>query len=197
MYNNIDSIPLSNYTDCLCDQSFAPLYKNKNIVLHKKFSKDLINKVESEVYEDLYIEFIDRLFGKKNSILSDKKKQAILYSKLTVINAILNVCRNGLNVRMKKVVKKYGVILTEDTEQNIIAITAIAEKLVRQIEELDEKIKNDMAKGSKWNREFFIDVLNSYRDVEKVHVPFSEISAGEFCSLYNNLKTKISKLKTK
>ena len=71
MYSDIDSFPLLKFIDCLCEKKYTSLYKETSLVPYPGIRNE---KVEFEVFHELYFQFLDRFFENDQSIFDNKKK---------------------------------------------------------------------------------------------------------------------------
>lgn len=192
MYNDIDSFPLLKFMDCVCDNNFTGLYKDQILV-------DSIRdkEVELQVYDNLYLEFLDRFFNNDTSIFEDNRRLMDAYCKLVVIEAIeQGYYRVKDNQTVKAILRKYNIFLTNDDATNIDIISSAKATLVRKFKQVEDNMNKETESGG-WSRKVFIDLISTLSNFYDRQISVSLITVGEFCSLYQMMKQTPKKGKKK
>ena len=191
MYSDIDAMPMLKFMDCICDNNLTSLYKEPTLIPNEnKRNKELENKI----FNDLYLEFLDRFFASDNSIFDDKKRIMDVYCKITVIESIeQSYYRLKNDKTIIRILRKYNVILTDNDETNLNIISGAKAALIRKLEQIEEKMNNDTNENvsenvNGWKRKTFIDLLSSISNFFDRQISVSLITIGEFCSLYQMMK---------
>lgn len=191
MYSDIDSFPLLKFIDCLCEKKYTSLYKETSLVPYPGIRNE---KVEFEVFHELYFQFLDRFFENDQSIFDNKKKLMLAYSKICILEIIEDsYFYLKSNKLVFKILRKYGVRLTDNDETNLIIISGAKDTQIRKYNEIVQKIgenpnEETEENESGWQRKTFIDILTAISNHFERQIPISNITVGEFCSLYQFMK---------
>lgn len=197
LYSDIDSFPLLKFIDCLCDKNYHSLYKETSQIPLPGIRDE---KLEIEVFDELYIEFLDRFFENDQSIFENKKKMMLLYSKICVLE---NIEFFYFDLKSEPIVltvlRKYGVRLTDNDNTNLTIIAGVKETLIRKYKAVIQKIKesNPDVEGEDnvhgWERKTFIDIVSSLSNYLDRQISISLLTVGEYCSLYQFMKKSLKK----
>lgn len=192
MYSDIDSFPLLKFIDCLCDKNYHSLYKETSQIPLPGIRDE---KLEIEVFDELYVEFMDRFFENDQFIYENKKKMILLYSKICVLE---NIEFYYFDLKSEPVVlavlRKYGVRLTDDDTKNIKIIAGAKETLIRKYKDVIQKIKDSKhdedgeGNTKEWERKTFINIATSMSNFLDRQISISLLTVGELCSLYHYFK---------
>lgn len=191
MYSDIDAMPMLKFMDCICDNNFNSLYKDTTQIPNEnKRDKEL----EDKIFNDLYLEFLDRFFANDNSIFDDKKRIIDVYCKIAVIESIEQCYYRLKNDKtIFRILRKYNVILTDNDETNLNIISGAKAALIRKYEQTEQKMNKDTNEDvsenvNGWKRKTFIDLLSAISNFFDRQISVSLITVGEFCSLYQMMK---------
>jgi len=191
MYSDIDSFPLLKFMDCLCDDNMSSLYKDSSIIPIAGIRNE---DIELKVFHELYLQFLDRFFENDNTIFDNKRKLMLTYSKISILEIIE---QSYYSLKSKqivvKILRKYGVRLTDNDETNLIIISGAKETLIRKYKEIIQKIGDNIDEESDenekgWKRRTFVDIISSLSNFFDRQIPITLICVGEFCSLYQIMK---------
>ena len=191
LYNNIDEIPLPNFVNALCDKDYSYLYI-------KDAPQGGNTALEENHFNMLYLDYIDRMYGNDSSMYDNMKMMILLQSKIRIIEAAMLLIQSGhIDDNVKDVIQSFGMRLTGRSDKDILILSSIRETAIRHFNKVKDKFENskDEASNGKTERKHFISILAGMSTHFKYNIPYREITAGEFCSYYVQMKEDISRIK--
>lgn len=185
MYQNIDVMPMHRFVDCLCDENYSSIYV-------KRLPRRRRAEFEVEHFASLYIDYMERILCGDNSVFAGMKKMLMALSKVSLVEAAMAILANGeIDDESKSVLRSMGIILTGNAQRDMYILLGFRDNALRMFNKARDiyasQIKNDRSQ----DRGYFMSMFASLSSHFKYPVPFMTTTVGEYCSLYQQMKSNI------
>lgn len=191
-YRSVDELPFRRFVDIVCDEDYSALLKTEKTESTKK--KEL--PFAQELFTEIYSEYADRLLGSEKGVYEDMKRYAIAISRAQILDAcILVIANETVDADIERVLKRCGVRLCGDLEKDIETVTTARDVALRKAKEAKEKMEMQKTEEVNRSREHYLSLIASMSSHFKYGIPYTQITVGEFCALYNQMKTEIKEIK--
>lgn len=182
---------MSAFVGALCDKRYEMLYMTGTP------AKGEVAFAE-EFFAEIYSEYAERIVGSEMGVYENMKRLALSLAAVRIFEAsILLAMDNGIDEETSKLLRKYGVRVCDDAEMNVTVLSSLLHKAVRKYKEAAEKYNEQMSKEGKQDREYFMSLLASMSSHFKFPITITGITAGDFCGMYNQMKSELKAAKSK
>lgn len=190
-YRTVDELPFSFFVDAVCDNDYSALKREKSELLKKK--EEVFAR---ELFVELYAEYAERLVGNDKGVYEDMKRYAIAMTRAQILDASILFIANGtVDENISKILKRYGVRLSGDMEKDVEAVVVARDTAQRKAEEAKRKMEEQNAEDVNRDRSYYLSLIASMSSHFKYGIPYTQITVGEFCALYNQMKAEIKEIK--
>lgn len=180
-FYKFNDIKLYNFVECLVNKDFTYLYKSaikkRNLIAEQLQWAEIITAYSEKIASDFeYQDIID--------FYNTLAKIRILEASIPLLNRLSN--------ESKTAIKKIGIKLTGNCENDYMIIIGKLSTFKRQITELSEKLEAVKANSEALlTFEFFHQQIIRINEVLNANYSLYSIRAGEYCELYKTFKQRI------
>jgi hypothetical protein len=180
-FYKFNDIKLYNFVECLINKDYTYLYKVK---IKKR------NQIAEQIhFTDLFLEYTE-----KTSNLSDFQDIIDFYNtlaKIRILEASGNII-NKLTPETKRILKRIGIKLTGDIQNDTMQIIGKLASYQRKISELSEKIDNKKQESSKaMTFEYFSEAVLAINVTLKLSCSIHTLSLLDYCTYIKRTQNTI------